>query len=247
MLEATLKDLHFSSKEVRVYFALVQLGTAAASEIATHAQLPRQTTYSVLKILQKKGVIEQSDRHGVKQFVADPDALLQYTEQQRRGLGTIQRRLKTELPKVLAKQRHKPTYPRVQYYEERDGLKRLFQGILNLYRNGESKNFRGYGVNNLHEALGDFLFHFVKQRGEYKVNTKLFIGLGADDFGITGPENQFGRDIKRLDIPPAKAGVYLVKNRIYLFSYADNVGVMVENEAIVDLLKNIFDDHWKRA
>ncbi|MFA6042405.1 MAG: helix-turn-helix domain-containing protein [Patescibacteria group bacterium] len=246
-LQTQLRTLGWPDKQITVYSALLGLGSAGASEIAEGVKLPRQTVYSLLSELLEKEVIEQSDQQGVKQFVANPDALLLRLEKDQLQLQKTKTELAAELPKILAKQRRKPSYPQVTYYEGKEGLKRLFNGILHFYQRDGEKAFRGYGVNFMKPALGDFLYTFVKKRSEYGVDTKLFIGLGPDDFGITGPENQLQRDIKRLNMPAAKAGVYLVGDRAYLFSFVDNVGVMVENPAIVELLKRAFDDHWKKS
>ena len=72
----------------------------------------------------------------------------------------------------------------------------------------------------------------------------MFIGKGDNDFGITNEKNKLQREVKQLVIEPQEAGIYLAGDRVYLFSYADTVGVMIENEAIVKILKANFDAQW---
>jgi len=97
-------------------------------------------------------------------------------------------------------------------------------------------------------VLGDYLYDFVKKRHAYGVKTELFIGKGEDDFMITdGRSSALGRTVKHLNMPPQQAGAYIVGDAVYLFSYRDNVGIKIENAAIVELLKASFDDHWKRV
>ena len=41
--------------------------------------------------------------------------------------------------------------------------------------------------------------------------------------------------------------IYLWVIGSIIFSYQDEVGVMIENEKIFSLLKSAFDDHWQRT
>ena len=142
-----------------------------------------------------------------------------------------------------------PDLPEVNFYSGALGQMKLFEGILEIYKKGKSKKFRGYGINQLSSSkfLDDYLNYFVKKRHSFGVETSLFIGQGKDDFGITNDTNALGRTIKHIDIESQMAGIYYVQDRMYLFSYKDNVGIMIRNKTIVQMLKDIFDDHWNRV
>ena len=94
--------------------------------------------------------------------------------------------------------------------------------------------------------MEDFVRDFVKKRHNLGVATRLLIGEGEDDFKISKESDKLGRDIKHIDIAPQKAGIYLVGDRVYMFSYEDEVGVMIENKNINNFLKEIFEVEWKR-
>ncbi len=87
----------------------------------------------------------------------------------------------------------------------------------------------------------------MKKRASYGVDTHLFIAKGPDGFNIHDEKSAYRRTVKRLDIDQQMAGIYFVANRAYFFSYEDNVGIMIENQSIVSMLKHVFDDHWKRV
>lgn len=221
------------------------MGLVNAAQLGRMLNLPRQTVYSILGRLVGAGVVEQSDKRGVAHFFADPNDLLLLLEKRGKDIEQQKTALEQAMPRIL-ESRNITQVPRVQYYEGERGVRRLFESILELYRSGRSKEFRGYGVNFFKQLVGaKYVQEFVEKRHALGISTKLIIGKGPDDFGITGPDNVFGREIKRTDMEPQKAALYLVGNRIYLFSYADEVGVMIENDAIVELLTRVFDAHWK--
>jgi sugar-specific transcriptional regulator TrmB len=246
-MEEILKKLHLSKKEAEIYLALLKIGQSSSSQIAAELNLPRQTIYSVLEKLIEDGFVEQSDKRGVKQFFADPNQLLALVEKQKEELERSKQTLKEEIPKILAENKRGGEVPIVQYYEGQEGLRRLFENILKLYQKGKSKTFRGYGINLFYPGLEKFLQDFVEKRSSFGVDTNLFIAEGPDGFGITDETSALKRDIKRLSIEPQQAGIYIAGNQIYLFSYKDNIGVLVENQAIARFMKDAFDDHWEKT
>lgn len=246
-LKDIIKKLGLSDREIEVYLALVKMGPTTASHLGDRVGLPRQTVYSLLQRLMEEEFVEQSDRRGVKHFFADPEALVALVDKKKRRLEESKTELERELPRLLAQTNPERSFPKLKYYEGVNGLKRLFEEILKLYHRGLSKTFRGYGINMFHQYLGDYLYEFVKKRGKYGVTTKLFIADAPDDFGVDNNQGLGGREIKKINMPPQEAGVYIVGDNVYLFSYKDSVGVTVKNKAIATLLKTTFDDHWTKS
>lgn len=244
-LEKTLKELGLSAKEAAVYKLVLLSGSVSASQLGRELSLPRQTVYSLLEKLVAMRAVAQSDREGVRQFSADPESLLAIIREKKQRLDGEQAALERELPEILASKRRKVrNFPKVQYYEGDDGLLRLFESILTYYKTSGDKEFRGYGVNKIGTPLAGYLHDFVKKCYKMGVNTKLMIGRGPDDFYDKSAGKKLGRDVKRLDMDEQNAGAYLVGGRLYLFSYTDNVGVMIENETIIKLLTAVFDAQW---
>ncbi len=248
-METILQTLGLSERERHIMDVLLEFHRPIkSSNIAAEAELPRQTAYSALCAMAERGYIVQTDHNGTKYFYADAKELIRYIDLERDRLLKAKHALRGG-DSYLLKSSVRSALPHVQFYDGALGLRKLFESILDVYRKGKSKKFRGYGINYFSnsKALGDYLRYFVKTRGSYGVKTNIFIGKGADDFRITNDKNAYGRTVKHIDIEPQMAGMYLVANRAYLFSYKDNVGVMIENQAIVNLLKDTFDDYWERV
>jgi sugar-specific transcriptional regulator TrmB len=247
MIEDILTKLELPEKEILIYKALLEIGPSNAARIGKEINLPRQTTYSIISNMIEKKVVLQTDRAGVKQFFVEPNELLALIHDKKRILEKAAKDLEDELPKILSLQQHKKSAPKIQYYEGNYGLRRLFENILDQYKKGAEKVFRGYGINHIKETkLSDFLQSFIKERYDKGVETRLMIGKSDDDFEITDISNKYGREIKRINMEPQKAGIYLIGNRIYIFSFEDDVGIMIENNAMTELLKAVFDERWQK-
>lgn len=243
------RALGFTVPETAVALALIRRSTARASEIAEDLRIPRQTTYSILEKLAHDGLVIPTSGKGIRRFTLDYGQLTRYVEERREELGRIRDSLRTGYAPSVAIQETQSRLPRVAYYEGATGLGHLFDSMLEVYRKGKSKKFRGYGINFLASTRGleDHVRSFLRERAELGVSADLFIARGPDDFKITDESSKLGRNIKHLDIDEQDAGIYLVGNRIYLFSFRDNVGVLVENQTIAEFLKNAFDDHWTKS
>jgi hypothetical protein len=73
------------------------------------------------------------------------------------------------------------------------------------------------------------------------------IARGPDDFSTSDADKTYGRTYKRLPIDEQNAIVYLAGNKIYMFSFATQVGAVIEDQAICSLLTAAFDDHWEKT
>ncbi len=244
-MEELLHTFNLNDNEVEALKCLISAEKPIRSSIvAKEVGLPRQTIYSILAKLSSLGLVVVTDQGGTKNFYSSDSELLKYIDLERDRLLKARNLIKGGSAYTIhtVVDHH---LPQVHFYSGSLGQRKLFESILDVYKKGKSKKFRGYGINQFSSSkiLSDYLKYFVKKRASYGVKTNLFIGEGADDFGITS----LGRTIKHIKIEAQMAGIYFVMDRMYLFSYKDNIGVMIENKAIVQMLKDIFDDHWNRV
>lgn len=249
-MENILKQLGLNEKEILVYGTLLERGASTASSLAATIDLPRQTVYSILQKLCDEGIIEKGIWKGANKFIADPTNLSSVVRSRQKKLNRVGDSIDELIPELLnmAKKNDKRK-PLVQYYEGTFGLKRLFDEIIEQYRRKEDSMFRGFGINYFENTdIQDILNDFVKERYKYGIETHLLIGKGGDDFGITEDKStNLGREVRHMNMNAQNAGIYLVGDRIYLFSYEDDVGIMIEQRLITSLLKNIFDSEWERS
>ena len=247
IIKNLLSKIGLNDKEAQIYQALLELGSAPASLIAKKASLPRQTTYSILGEMVERGYIETTESRGVTHFIGDPKSLLILLEKQKAEIDKQKDLIQTELPRLIALRQQK-ALPSIQLFEGDEGMKKLFEHILDYYRHDGVKEFRGFGINKIDEtSIQDFIRSFLERRHKYGVKTKLIASKEEDDFGINGAAGSLGRDVRKIDIGSETAAMYLVGDQVYLFSYEDKVGIMIQNTAIMKLLKDYFDHTWDGA
>ena len=94
-----LKRIGLNQKEILVYTTLLEYGVSNAARLAKSVDLPRQTVYSLVQGLVDEGIIEQSDKAGVKQFFADPQTLLSFFDSKKKKFEMLSKDF--ELPPNL--------------------------------------------------------------------------------------------------------------------------------------------------
>jgi sugar-specific transcriptional regulator TrmB len=78
-LTRLLKSAGFSEKEASVYLALLSHGPAGATDIAERARINRSTTYVILEMLMKRGLVADTSEGSVSMFDAGkPAQLIEY-------------------------------------------------------------------------------------------------------------------------------------------------------------------------
>ncbi len=240
--------LRLKKKDARIYQTLTELRQATASQLASRVGLPRQTTYSILLKLQEHGLITLSSRSGTKMFIADPDNLQSAIKRKHQELSTLSPEVLQASLSIRKHQKLNFKKPAVKYYDGSFGLKNLFGSMTDYYATPHAvKEFRGYGLNTYKNAsVRTFLSHFIKKRKKMGVKTKLLIGKGPEDF-TKGKSSQLDISLRHMNTQPQNAGIYILENKIYMFSFTDNAGLVIENKAIARFLKSAFDDHWEKT
>jgi predicted transcriptional regulator len=240
------EELGFNDKEKEVYSMLLCLGPSTSSSVARELNYPRQTVHSILSTLAESGFLEEGVWKGVKKFIAKPETLVSVLDLRVKKAKDLKQKVEELMPVLTSLSRSHKAMPSIVYFEGEYGLKRIFDSILDQYKNGEERIFRGFGVNYFGKTtIQEILRDFVKNRFEkYKVDTRLFIARGQDDFGILNTKERMGRTIKHIDIQPQNSALYAVGDCLYLFSYDDEIGIRIKNKSMVTMLNAVFDSYW---
>ena len=132
MLQEKLKELGFADKEVSVYLALLEIGSAVASDIAEKSGIKRSTVYVILDSLTSRGLVSVVEKRGVQLYhPAPPEQIVQYLQgmaTRYAGLADTAKELLLELEASRTAQ--STPAPKVQLFEGSEGIK-----TVELFRN----------------------------------------------------------------------------------------------------------------
>jgi sugar-specific transcriptional regulator TrmB len=238
MLISTLQQIGLSENQAKIYLACLELGEATIKEIAQKSGIKRTTIYDFIEEMISSGIIQKTIKGKKKKFVAiEPEELKIILKKREALLAQI-------LPALNLMNNTTPAKPKVWFYEGIDGLKKVYEDLLN-YKNITAC---GWASEDIPELFGkDWTLNYVKRRVSRNIEEQIIY-----------PRSQTGKEYQKLDkehkrqskaVNPKKyhfqIEINIYKNRIAMTSAKDKVGVIIESKPIADTWKEIFEMCWE--
>ncbi|MFA6422930.1 MAG: helix-turn-helix domain-containing protein [Patescibacteria group bacterium] len=246
----TLKRLGLSEKESKVYLAALELGASAVQKIAQKAKINRATTYVILESLRKKGLATSYEQGKKTFFAAEPpqrlELLLKNLEDEVKEKKTELESIFPELKAIFNIAGNKPI---VKFYEGKEGIEASRQ-------DSDSKvkpNSVIYSFNDL-----DHLYKMFPKLNETDVNQRIKKNVtvksiytrneGKLDNASNKKELREARFVPKNKFPFNSTISILPGKQIRITTYENNyAGVVIEDAAISNALKAVWDLAWESA
>lgn len=251
MIKQVLENLGLNQKEIKIYLAALGLGIQPASVIATHVNIPRNTTRFVLDKLVKKGIIRKKKRAKTQlYFPEEPENLINLIEQERvHQNAKIDDRI-DELNEIMAEleskyQPEESTKPKVTFYEGDDGLKKVYEDTLK-----SSEDLRSFAsFDSMHGVLPDYFKTYYERR----VKNKLHIRSIHPDSKLAKEKTRHDKKEMRDSrlIPQSKYDftpeIQIYDNKISITSLKEKLGIIIESQEIYQAMAVMFELAWHEA
>lgn len=239
-----LVEFGLSDKEAIIYLALLGLEVATVGEIAKSANINRSTTYVVLEMLKKKGLVHISEDKKAQRYVAvSPDFLLKKAEARAKEAEEMKNKINNIVPELKGLYKGLKKKPKVMVFEGKEGLRKVYSDVY--LSEPKIKEFRTYEeITNSLKLFPDFLQYDLEYRAKNKVkvyaihpNKKEIMGIGINE-----PK---GPLVEMVFVPKEKykfpVDITIYGNRIAFASPTDLFGIIIEHKEIAEAIKNIYD------
>lgn len=254
MLDKSLCQIGFTKSEAAIYLELSKIGPQAVSVIAKRISLNRTTTYSILKSLEKKGMISSVRINGIKYFSAnDPNCLVGYVDRQCQTFDYYRSELLNLVPKFRGL-RSEYTFapPLVSYFEGVEGVKHVVNDALNA----EGSYCAFLSLHKfLQHGMEDFLIQYKNKRiMDKKVGLKAIVPDSKEvraffnknyDKSMMFTEVLFVKNIELLKMFENQVSVYNNRVSIVHVDVGEEYGVIIESKEVADMQRAIFELAWK--
>ncbi len=247
-IEVILKNFGLSEKEISVYLALIELGPSSVREISSKSKVNRGTTYDILKSLIALGIVSYYNKESKQYFIAEePEKLLNAIDQKEEDLKEVKKNIQESLPLIKTLFEKQGGKPVVKFYEGSKGVRQIFEDVLEevsktpdwmyyLYSSATAEHRK-----NVYGAMPDF----SKKRIAKKIKVKIIsLGEGGKLAGLD----------ERKQMPAGKKNLKATHEIIYagkvahisIDSHEEPVGVVIQNDAIYQTQKLIFEYNWNK-
>lgn len=239
-----LKKLGLSDKEIRVYGALLSLGSGAVRQVALAAKVNRGTTYDILRDLRERGLVNFLGQGSRRVFTAeDPEHLKTLIAHEQERLQEAAVELDEHLPALRSLHARGGAKPVVRYFEGKRGIRTLLGDVLRVMGVSPEKLYFVYSSSAIREHYHAAYPTFTAERIKKKIRVRVIaMGSGGDTKGLD--ERKW---LTQKESSPTYTLIYRGHvAHIALDSSGQLVGVIIENEALYQSEKMIFAALWQK-
>jgi len=236
--ELALKEYGLSDKEIKVYVALLSLGSINLQEIAKKLDFPRTTVYNTLNYLYEKGLVSKIIKKNITFFEAtDPKKLVDKLNQRKRLIENV-------LPNLEILKKSVKESSSIEIYEGSKGLFTVLSDVFN--KKQQTYYFGSYSLSL--EVLKHQPEHFRTIRLERKIPAKIVMDRQNEE---TFHKETYKKitEIKFLDsLKDFPCMVFIYGERVALYTLkGDLVGIIIKNKEVSQAMKLVFDMYWNIA
>ncbi len=239
-----LEELGLTKNEVKVYLALLELGSTPAGPLIRKVGMHRAAVYDLIDSLTNKGLVSYVIKANRKYFEAqDPDRLLEYLESQKQDLVNKEEKLKQILPELQLKRKLSKEEQEGTLYKSKKGLKSIFEDVLK-----EKKPWFVFGATGkFKELFQAYFIHFHERRAKLKIMLKII-------FNNEVREQKREEELKLCQIKylpdsyisPSTTFIYGDKVAVINWS-SEPMAFLMRSKQVADSYKSFFDILWKTA
>ncbi len=240
MLAKNLEKLGLTSKEAKVYLALLELGEANIQNISKKSKVKRTTVYDVIDSLREKGLVGTTvSRKKVLYFAENPQLILNKIEEKEK----IAREIMPELMSIANALEKKP---KIRFFEGDEGIKEVYLDTLNYPGEELLAWVTGEAVKSFDQSfLNEY---YLPQRIKKKIWVR---AIAVDDEVMRQYKESDQKFLRKTKLIPSKEFPFVVEinlyggNKIAIMSFKEKISLIIESQKIYTTLKSIFELQWR--
>lgn len=247
--QSVLKQIGLSEKEISIYLANLEIGTAAASIIARKAGLARTTGYSVLSELHKKGFVSRYERANTQYFTAiSGQELTKLLQKKQRAMQQQVDMVQSIIPELNALHTAPIKPPKVQYFEGIEGIQQIYEDTL---KGSEVEKLAYSSAPETSGQLKKSILDYVEKRTAKGMQVRAIFPNNTDSKEYIKNDKKALRTSRLANLKQFqfKSEINIYGNKVAITSLIPPHyhGVIIESPEIAETQKAIFELAWKGA
>ncbi len=244
----SLKQIGLKEKEIKIYLAILKLGSVSAQNIAHETGVKRTTVYLVLERLKQIGLVGEIIQKNKKMFFAEkPDKLLKIAQKKKKEIEKEEERIKEFLPQLERILKNKTADPKeeIRHFQ---GIEGTWSVIENMMKTRKDIFIIFPGKVYEHLGLSRILSDVTKKRRQSR-GTKAYIitDYHPQNKKFYREEDSEFREIRFMpSIENFESGMILFDDKIALISLKKPYSsILIKNETIFTLVMFMFDSLFR--
>ena len=245
-----LEEIGFSKGEIKVYFALIELGQTTIGPLSKKAEVTPAKVYPILEKLTQKGLAMHIIKSGTKHFeAASPKRIINYLEEKNKRINKEKEEIRKLIPQIEAKKRLAKEIQTAQIYQTFNGIKTLYNEILDTLSINK-KDFIGFTLGKeeyKHKESEYFFQEYDAKRRSLKIKTRLLGHIYQKKFinSITKYDKNISVKYLQYKMP---TGVIIFGEKVATLTWKEiPTAFVIQSKEIAESYQKFFEDMWKMA
>lgn len=229
-----LEDIGLTKGEIKVYLALLELGSSTAGAVLNKANIQNSVFHFCVNRLMEKGLVSYVRKGKVRIYKAvDPDNLLIYITDKKREIEEL-------LPELKSRQRISKEKQQVELFEGIRGIVTLLNILIENVKNGDDFLFFSADANEKNKEIQLFYKKYDIKRKSRGLITK---GISPVSLKSLFQKRTYLR-MKYTDFP-IPANTAICNDKMALISWdIKPIGVLIQGKNLVKKEKEFFYALW---
>ncbi len=240
-----ISKLDLNKNQSKVYLTLLQMGSGSIQEVSKKSRIKRTSAYSILDGLIQKGLVVLSQKGAHREYVVEnPKKIANIIDKKILDLEKDKEDFLEIIPELASIYNSKAKKTKIKYYEGVEGLKLLFEETLQLNKGEEILAYSS--AESIHEYFQEYVPFYLSQRVKKRIAQRC-IAENSPTARKHKENDQAELRITRLvdkDRYPFSNEINIFGNKIFIASYKDLLGVLIESEDIAKTQRAIFELAW---
>jgi len=240
-----LRSLGLSKRESEVYYNLLKIEDALASDISEKTKEARTNTYDTLNSLIKKGLVSYVVKNNKKYFLAaDPKNLLKWMDIRKEEIEKEKKIVEKLIPDLKNLRSEKEKKVKVEVFEGKEGFRTALNRTIESAKNKNKEILMLNALANiLHQIDPIYQEKYYNLKKQEKIHTRYIFNGKVDIPKSPNAEYKF------LDFPSNNlAATSIHGNSVIFWLITDPlIAIIVESKELADSYRNNFNELWKIA
>ncbi|MFH0701579.1 MAG: helix-turn-helix domain-containing protein [Candidatus Woesearchaeota archaeon] len=242
--ESLLESIGLTKNEIKIYLALLELGSSASGAIIKRTKIHTSKVYDSLERLADKGLVTHIIITNTKHFKAvDPDRLIDFLDDKKKEIDLQEKEIKNILPELKLKQTLRIDETEAEIFRGWKGMETVFnEGIKVMGKNDVWYVLGAYSGED-RERTDQLITKIIKKCEEKKMKWKVLYNESARN--TFKYEQQSFITENRFSPQETPATINIYKDVVFIALWTkDPVAFRVKNKKVADSFKKYFEVMW---
>lgn len=230
-----LEEIGLTNGEIKIYLALLELGSSTAGEIIRKSSMQNSVFHFCVNRIIEKGLVSYTKKGKIRIYhAADPENLIIYLKDKEKDIEEI-------LPNLKAKQNIRKERQESEVFEGIKGVITLLNILIEDAKRGNEFLFFPADVGEKNEEIQKFYERYDWKRKSKGLTTK---GIATKNLKSFFEKRKYLK-MKYVDFP-IPANTSICNDKMAMISWNEKpVGILIKSREIVEKQKNFFNSIWK--